>query len=39
MLSRLGFNGGMFDIKSRVAEKIVFPETDKATVQSIINNK
>ena len=39
MLYRLGFNGGMFDIKPRVAEKIVTPETDEAAVQSIIDNK
>ena len=25
MVSRLGFNGGMFDIKPRVSEKIVAP--------------
>ena len=39
LLSRLGFDGGMFDIKPRVAEKIVAPETDKATVQAIIDNE
>ena len=39
MISRLGFNGGMFDIKPRVAEKIVSPETDDAAVQAIIDNK
>ena len=35
MISRLGFNGGMFDIKPRVADKIVAPETDEADVQGI----
>ena len=39
MLSRLGFNGGMFDIKPQVAEKIVSLETDEAAVQAIIDNK
>ena len=39
MLSWLGFNGGMFDIKPQVDEKIVAPETDEAAVQTIINNK
>ena len=35
MLSLLGFNGGTFDIKPRVADKIVAPETDEADVQGI----
>ena len=39
MLSRLGFNGGMFDIKPRVSEKILHPEIDEAAVQAIIDNK
>ena len=39
ILSRLGFNGGMFDIKPQVAEKIVPPETDDAAVQAIVDNK
>ena len=39
MISPLGFNGGMFDIKPRVANKIVAPETDKEAVQEIINIK
>ena len=39
MLYRLGFNCGIFDIKHRVAEKIVASETDKAAVQAIIDNK
>ena len=39
MLSRLGFNGGMFDIKPQVSEKIVALNTDEAAVQAIINNK
>ena len=34
MLSQLGLNGGMFDIKPRVAEKIDAPETDEAAVQT-----
>ena len=29
----------MFDIKPRVAEKIVAPETNEAAVQGIIDNK
>ena len=39
MISPLGFNGGMFDIKPRVANKIVAPETDEEAVQEIINIK
>ena len=39
MLSWLVLNGGMFDIKPRVAEKIVALETDEAAVQAIIDNK
>ena len=39
MISRLVFNGGMFDIKPRVAEKTVALDTDEADVQAIINNK
>ena len=39
ILSRLGFNGGMFDIKPQVAENIAALETDKADVQAIIDNK
>ena len=39
MISRLGLNVGMFDIKPRVSEKIVSPEIDEAAVQEIIDNK
>ena len=39
MISRLGLNVGMFDIKPRVSGKIVSPETDEAAVQEIIDNK
>ena len=39
MLSWLEFNGGMFDIKPQVSEKIFAPNTDEAAVQAIIDNK
>ena len=39
MLTWLGFNGCLFDIKPWVTEKIIAPETDEAAVQTIINNK
>ena len=39
MLTSLGFNGCIFDIKPRVTEKIIALETDEAAVQAIIDNK
>ena len=38
-LTRLGFNGGLLDIKAKVVEKIIPPVNDEAAVQAIIDNK
>ena len=39
MLTPLGLNGCSFDIKPRVSEKIIAPETDEAAVHAIIEKK
>ena len=38
-MTRLGFNGGLLDIKAKVVEKIILPVNDKSAVQAIIDKK
>jgi hypothetical protein len=39
LLSTLGFNGHVLDIKPRMAEEITLPEDEEATIKHIIDNK